>query len=110
MLTSVTLAPHTQHTHTPWWCYYCCVSCSVVFDCAAAWTVAHQAPLPTGFSRQERWSGLPFPTPEDIPDPRIEAASLVSPSLSGEFFTASATWEALSRDKAGRKEMRSLSL
>ena len=74
------------------------------------WTVAHQAPLPMGFSRQEHWSGLPFPTPEDIPDPRIEAASLVSPSLSGEFFIISATWEALSRDKAGRKEMRSLSL
>ena len=109
VLTSVTPAPHT-HTHTPWWCFYCWVSCLVVFDPAAAWTVVLQAPLSMGFSRQEHWSGLPFPTPEDLPDPRIEATSLVSPSLSGGFFTASATWEALSRDKAGRKEMRSLSL
>ena len=34
------------------------------------WTIVHQAPLP-GFSRQEYWSGLPFPSPEDIPDPGI---------------------------------------
>ena len=40
-----------------------------------AWTVAHQAPLSLGFSRQEHWSGLPFPTPEDLPDPRIEPES-----------------------------------
>ena len=36
------------------------------------WTVAWQVPLSTGFSRQEYWSGLPFPSPEDIPDPEIE--------------------------------------
>ena len=51
------------------------------------WTVAHQAPLSLGFSRQEYWSGLPFPPPEDLPDPGIEAASLVSPALAGGFFT-----------------------
>ena len=39
------------------------------------WTVAHQAPLSTGFSRQEYWSGLPFLSPEDLPDPRIEPMS-----------------------------------
>ena len=37
------------------------------------WTVAHQAPPSMGFSRQEYWSGLPFPSPEDLPDPGIEA-------------------------------------
>ena len=37
-----------------------------------AWTVAHQAPLSMGFSRQEYWSGLPCPPPGDLPDPGIE--------------------------------------
>ena len=57
------------------------------------WTVAHQAPLSMGFSRQEYWSGLPCPPPGDLPDPGIEPVSLTSPALAG-FFTASATWEA----------------
>ena len=39
---------------------------------ATPWTVAHQAPLSMAFSRQEYWSGLPFPSPEDLPDPSIE--------------------------------------
>ena len=39
------------------------------------WTVACQAPLPMGFSRQEYWSGLPFPSPEDLPNPGIEPRS-----------------------------------
>ena len=39
------------------------------------WTVAHQAPLSMGFSRQEYWSRLPCPSPEDLPDPRIEPGS-----------------------------------
>ena len=43
------------------------------------WTVARQAPLSMGFSRQEIWSGLPFPSPGDIPDPGI--------TLAGGFFT-----------------------
>ena len=42
---------------------------------ATPWTVAHQAPPSMGFSRQEYWSGVPFPFPEDIPDPRIEPGS-----------------------------------
>ena len=45
---------------------------SVVSDSATPWTVAHQAPLSMGFSRQEYWSGLPFPSPADLPDPGIE--------------------------------------
>ena len=43
---------------------------------AVPWTVACQAPLSMGFSRQEYWSELPFPPPGDLPDPRTEAASL----------------------------------
>ena len=49
---------------------------NVLFICvlhfATSWTVAHQAPLPTEFSRQEYWSGLPFPSLGDLPDPGIE--------------------------------------
>ena len=59
-------------------------------------TVAHQASLSLGFSRQEYWSGLPCPPAEDLPDPGIEPAFLKSPALAGRFFfflTTSATWE-----------------
>ena len=55
------------------------------------WTVTCQAPLSTGFSRQEHWSGLPCPPPGDRPDQRIEPASPVSPASAGRFFTASVT-------------------
>ena len=58
------------------------------------WTVALQAPLSMGFSRQEYWSGLPCPPPGDLPDPGIKPAVLKSPALAGGFFTTSATWEA----------------
>ena len=51
------------------------------------WTVAHQAPLSMGFSRQEYWSGLPFPTLGDLPNPGIEPMSLMSPALTSGFFT-----------------------
>ena len=54
-----------------------------------------QAPLSMGFSRQEYWSELPFPSPEDLPDPGIKPTSLISPALAGGFFTTSRTWEAL---------------
>jgi len=43
---------------------------------ATPWTVAYQAPLSMGFSRQECWSGLPFPSPGDLPNPGIEPGSL----------------------------------
>ena len=55
---------------------------------ATPWTVAHQAPLSMGFSRQEYWSGVPFPTEGDLPYPGIESTvSLASPALAGGFFT-----------------------
>ena len=62
---------------------------------ATLWTVAHQAPLSMGFSRQEYWSELPCSPPGDIPDLGIEPTSLMSPVLVGRFFTTGAIWEAL---------------
>ena len=47
-------------------------------DSATPWTVAHQAALPVGFSRQEHWSGLPFPSPGDLPAPGIKPGSHAS--------------------------------
>ena len=44
-------------------------------------------------SKQEYWSGMPFPPPRDLPNPGIEAESLASHALAGEFFTAKATWD-----------------
>ena len=67
----------------------------VMSDSETPWTVAHQAPLSMGLSRQEYWSGLPCPPPGDLPDPGIEPASLMSPALGGGFFTTSTTWETL---------------
>jgi len=58
-------------------------------------TVARQALLSMGFSRQEYWCGLPFPTPWDLSNPGIKPASLLSPALAGGFFTSSTTWEDL---------------
>ena len=48
------------------------------------WSGAHQAPLSMGFPRQECWSGLPFPSPGNLPDPGVE---LTSPALTARFFT-----------------------
>ena len=50
-------------------------------------TVAHQAPVCTGFPRQEDRSGLPFPPPGDLSNPGIERTCLASPALAGRFFT-----------------------
>ena len=53
-------------------------------DSATAWTIALQAPLSMEFPRQEYWSGLPFPPPEDLPKPGTKSTS---PALAGGFFT-----------------------
>ena len=58
-------------------CVCVCISYSVVSDSVTSWTVACQAPLSIEFSRQEYWNGLPFPSPGDLPDPRIEPWSPV---------------------------------
>ena len=49
------------------------------------WTVAYQAPLSIGFSRQEYWSGLPFHSPGDLPDPGVEPGS---PALQADALTS----------------------
>ena len=54
-------------------------------------TIAHQAPLFMGLSQEEHQGELPFPTPEDLPDPGTEPASLMSPALAGSFVTTRAT-------------------
>ena len=67
---------------------------SPVWLFAPLWTAAPWAPLSMAFSRQELWSGLPCPLPEDLPNPGIEPKSLAFPALAGRFFTISTTWEA----------------
>ena len=57
-------------------------------------TVGHQAPPSMGFSRQGYWSGLPCPSPGDLPIPGIKPKSLRSPALADRFFITRATWEA----------------
>ena len=72
--------------------YKCVLSHVQLF--VAPWTVACQAPQPMEFSRQEYWSGVPFPTPGELPKSGIKPASLAFPALAGGFFTTSATSEA----------------
>ena len=54
------------------------LSCFVLFNSAILWTVAHQAPLSMGFSKQEYWTGLPFPSSGDLPHPGTESTSPTS--------------------------------
>ena len=82
----------TSHYHTISSCMYggglVAKSCPTL---ATPWTVVWHAPLSVGFSRQKYWSGLPFPSPGDLPDPGIEPGS---PALAGGCFTIWATREA----------------
>ena len=63
----------------------CVKSLSRVWLFATPWTIAHQAPLSMGFSRQEYWSGVPFPSPGDLPNPGIEPRS---PALQADALTS----------------------
>ena len=58
-------------------------------------TVALQAPLSMGFSRQEIWNGVPVPPPRDLPTPEIKPASVIPPALAGGFLSTRTTWKAL---------------
>ena len=63
-------------------------------DSAVPWTVAHQAPLPMEFSRQQYWSGVPLLTSWDLPDPELKSMSPISLALAGVFFITILAWEA----------------
>ena len=73
-------------------CVLSCFSCVQLF--VTLWSVAHQAPLSMGLSRQEYWSLLSCPPPGDLPNTGIKPASLMPPALAGQFFTTSVTWKA----------------
>ena len=75
----------------------CAKSLSPVWFFVTLQTGAHQVLLAIGFSRQEYWSGLPFPFPGDLPEPGIEPTFLTSPALAGGFFVISTIWEACSQ-------------
>ena len=81
----MTAAFQTQGTEDRCRTYRQLFSGSVVSGSETLWTVAHQASLSMGFPRQEYWSGLPCPSPWDLPDPGIEPTS---PALAGGFFTS----------------------
>ena len=65
----------------------CCLVAKLCPTLCNPMDCSSQAPLSLGFPRQEYWSGLPFPSPGDLPDPGIEPASLEPPALAGKFFT-----------------------
>ena len=91
------LWPASNGTVYPLCLIACMLSCfSRVGLFMTLWTVTLQAPLSTGFSREEYRSGLPCPPPGYLPDPGIEPSALTSPELVGGFFTTSTAWEALS--------------
>ena len=60
---------------------------------ATLWIVAHHAPVSVEFPKQEYWSWLQFPAPEDLSNPGIEPTSPVSPALASGFLNISATWK-----------------
>ena len=69
------------------------------------WTIAHQVLLSMGISGKEYWSGLPCPSPGDLPNPGTEPTSLMFPALAGSFFTTCATWEACRGFRVGNKHL-----
>ena len=71
-------------------CAQLCLTLCDPMDCSL------QAPLSMGFSRQEYWNGLPFPTSGNFPKPGIKPTSLVPPAWVGGFFTTTTTWETYS--------------
>ena len=77
--------------------YMCAYLLSHVRLFVTAWTVARQGPLSMGFSKQENWSGLPYPPSGDLPK-QIKPLSLTSPALADGCFTVSTVWKAQSRD------------
>ena len=82
----------TEETRTSHVCVHNVTS--VMSDSARLWTIALQAPLSMGFSRQEYWSVSPCPFPGNLSNPEIEPESFTSPALADGFLTTSTTWKA----------------
>ena len=83
------------------WLCMCAQSCPTLL-----WThglYAFQASLSMGFSMQEYWKALPFPSPGDLFNTGIKPTSLASPALVGDFFTTFATWELTGKSKIRKK-------
>ena len=83
--------------------YYCCsLGAKSCLTLVTLWTGVLQAPLSIAFQRQEYWSGLPFPSPGDLPDPGIKPAT---PVLAGGFFTTEPPEEPLNIMGTHRKSL-----
>ena len=83
----LSLSPHCiKDTGKQHGCVHVCVlSCVQLFS--TPWTIAREAPLSMGFSRQDSWSGLTFPPPGDFPDPALEPGPPAAIALEGDFIT-----------------------
>ena len=90
------LIPAVSLHWAPSVCVYVCSSSSRVQLFVTPWTVAHQAPLSLEFSRLEYWNGLPFPTPRDLPDPKIEPGS---PALQAVSLLFEPPWKPINLDR-----------
>ena len=77
----MSLAPHIENSLEHIQINHYAFVLSYVLFFGTPWTVAHQTPLSMEFSRQKYWSGLPFPSPGNLPDSGIEPVSLVLPAL-----------------------------
>ena len=85
---TATDTPAVLHIQAPRAAWMCACLLSHVRLFVTPWTVALKASLSTKFSRQEYWSGLPFPSPRYLFDPGIKLVSLACPALAGGFFTS----------------------
>ena len=74
-----------ENMYSVWLVAQSCLTLCSPMDCSPPGSSAHE------LSRQEYWSGVPFPTPGDLPNPRIEPGSIASPALTSRFFTTRAT-------------------
>ena len=86
-----------------------CLAAQSCLILATPWTVARQVPLSMGFPRQECWSGLPFSSSGDFPNPGIESTSRVSPGLSGKFFTTECRERGFETNEAWSSKVPSIS-
>ena len=101
---------HSQHLEDEEMECMCAKSLQSCLTLLSLWTVAQQAPLTMGFSRQEFWSGLPFPSPGDLPNPGIKPDSLPlshqgSPQRDGEELAKETETEQLGRRWSQKRAM-----